>query len=237
MSDIKIQPSATGSATVTLTAPVSNTARTITLPDSTSTLLASDGSAANLTAIPAANITGTLPALSAANLTAIPAANITGTLPAISGANLTGFTDSQMPAGSVLQVVQGTNSYTAQGGSFLQASNSTSWNAVALSAAITPSSTSSKILITVQTNNNRGGHCEYTIYGGGSNLGGSTYGMVRFTGAGSGWDTSVNLIHLHSPSTTSAITYQLYAKAEAGIMYTGGDGDMLSHIILQEIAG
>ena len=38
MSDIKIQPSATGSATVTLTAPVSNTARTITLPDSTSTL-------------------------------------------------------------------------------------------------------------------------------------------------------------------------------------------------------
>ena len=237
MSDIKIQPSGSGTAVVTLTAPTTNTARTITFPDSTSTLLASDGSAANLTAIPAANITGTLPALSAANLTSIPAANITGTLPAISGANLTGFTDSQMPAGSVLQVVQGTNSYTAQGGSFLQASNSTSWNAVALSAAITPSSTSSKILITVQTNNNRGGHCEYTIYGGGSNLGGSTYGMVRFTGAGSGWDTSVNLIHLHSPSTTSAITYQLYAKAEAGTMYTGGDGDMLSHIILQEIAG
>jgi len=35
MSDIKIQPSATGSATVTLTAPATNTARTITLPDST----------------------------------------------------------------------------------------------------------------------------------------------------------------------------------------------------------
>ncbi len=43
MSDIKIQPSATGSATVTLTAPVTNTARTITFPDSTSTLLASEG--------------------------------------------------------------------------------------------------------------------------------------------------------------------------------------------------
>jgi hypothetical protein len=51
MSDIKIQPSATGSATVTLTAPVTNTARTITFPDSTSTLLASDGSGANLTGI------------------------------------------------------------------------------------------------------------------------------------------------------------------------------------------
>ena len=231
MSDIKIQPSGSGTAVVTLTAPTTNTARTITFPDATGTLLNSGST------LDATKLSGNLPAISAANLTAIPAANITGTLPAISGANLTGFTDSQMPAGSVLQVVQGTNSYTAQGGSFLQASNSTSWNAVALSAAITPSSTSSKILITVQTNNNRGGHCEYTIYGGGSNLGGSTYGMVRFTGAGSGWDTSVNLIHLHSPSTTSAITYQLYAKAEAGTMYTGGDGDMLSHIILQEIAG
>jgi hypothetical protein len=38
MSDIKIQPSATGSATVTLTAPVTGTARTVTLPDSTDTL-------------------------------------------------------------------------------------------------------------------------------------------------------------------------------------------------------
>jgi hypothetical protein len=43
MSDIKIQPSATGSATVTLTAPVSNTARTITLPDSTGTLALTTG--------------------------------------------------------------------------------------------------------------------------------------------------------------------------------------------------
>ena len=38
MSDIKIQPSATGSATVTLTAPATGTARTVTLPDSTDTL-------------------------------------------------------------------------------------------------------------------------------------------------------------------------------------------------------
>jgi len=51
MSDIKIQPSATGTATVTLTAPATNTARTITFPDSTSTLLASDGSGASLTGI------------------------------------------------------------------------------------------------------------------------------------------------------------------------------------------
>ena len=38
MSDIKIQPSATGSGTVTITAPTTNTARVITLPDSAGTL-------------------------------------------------------------------------------------------------------------------------------------------------------------------------------------------------------
>ena len=51
MSDIKIQPSATGSATVTLTAPATSTARTVTLPDATGTLLNSDGSGANLSGV------------------------------------------------------------------------------------------------------------------------------------------------------------------------------------------
>lgn len=44
MSDIKIKPSATGSATVTLTAPATGTARTVTLPDGTGSLIADDGS-------------------------------------------------------------------------------------------------------------------------------------------------------------------------------------------------
>ena len=44
MSDIKIQPSATGSATVTLTAPATCTARTVTLPDGTGSLIADNGS-------------------------------------------------------------------------------------------------------------------------------------------------------------------------------------------------
>lgn len=42
MSDIKIQPSATGSGTVTITAPTTNTARVITLPDSAGTLVGVD---------------------------------------------------------------------------------------------------------------------------------------------------------------------------------------------------
>ena len=43
MSDIKIQPSATGSGTVTITAPTTNTARVITLPDGTGTLAFTTG--------------------------------------------------------------------------------------------------------------------------------------------------------------------------------------------------
>ena len=51
MSDIKIQPSATGSGTVTITAPTTNTARVITLPDSTATVATTTDVAARLSSI------------------------------------------------------------------------------------------------------------------------------------------------------------------------------------------
>ena len=89
MAKVKITGHASGTGVLTVTAPNTSSDRTITLPDATGTLLNSDGSAASLTSI--------------------PAANITGTLPAISGANLTGLTSSQMPAGSVIQVVSELN--------------------------------------------------------------------------------------------------------------------------------
>ena len=82
MSDIKIQPSATGSGTVTITAPTTNTARVITLPDSAGTLLDENSS------VPAANLTGT-----------VADARFPATLPAISGANLTGI--ASVPSGVI----------------------------------------------------------------------------------------------------------------------------------------
>ena len=51
MSDIKIQPSATGSGTVTITAPTTNTARVITLPDGTGTIATTTDVAARLPSI------------------------------------------------------------------------------------------------------------------------------------------------------------------------------------------
>jgi hypothetical protein len=80
MSDIKIQPSATGSGTVTITAPTTNTARVITLPDSAGTLLDENSS------VPSANLTGTV---ADARISALTASKLTGDLPAISGVNVT----------------------------------------------------------------------------------------------------------------------------------------------------
>ncbi len=59
MSDIKIQPSATGSATVTLTAPTTGTARTVTLPDSTDTL-AVNSDVTNKLPLAGGTMTGTI---------------------------------------------------------------------------------------------------------------------------------------------------------------------------------
>ena len=80
MSDIKIQPSGSGTAVVTLTAPTTNTARTITFPDATGTLINTGSD------LPAAQLTGTV---ADARISALTASKLTGALPAISGANLT----------------------------------------------------------------------------------------------------------------------------------------------------
>ena len=73
MSKVKIQGHASGSGTLTLGAPNTDSDRTLTLPDTTGTLLDENSS------VPAANITGNI---ASARLTSVPAANVTGTLPA-----------------------------------------------------------------------------------------------------------------------------------------------------------
>ncbi len=141
-----------------------------------------------------------------------------------------------MPTGSVLQVVQGLNTNTLEGG-FLLNTTSSSYVAVPLSATITPSATSSKILILLTTCFYRAGSSSFTIYGGGSNIGDSTHGIQRMTGADANWRGESHSI-LHSPSTTSAITYQLYVRIESGGDLTvGGDGGVRNTITLMEIAG
>ena len=206
MSKVKITGHASGSGTLTLSAPNTSSDRTITLPDATGTLLNSDGSAASLTAI--------------------PAANITGTLPAISGANLTGIT-----TGKVLQVVNAVDASETS-------TTSTSMVDTGLTADITPSATSSKVLVLVGMN--------FGILG---STGGIGSRLMRDStnirsmseksdGHGAGESSSheawIAFDYLDSPNTTSATTYKVQFKTNGQVVYTSIDNNV-STITLIEI--
>ena len=177
------------------------------------------GSGASLTALPAANLTGTLPALTAANLTNIPAANIVGVC--TSGLTKTGG------FGKLLQIVNthvtATSSLSMNGNEFT--------NISVINTSITPSSTSSKILVSMYTmgegtdnDSNFITRVERSISGGATTrLGGvdSSSRLGCFQAVTEGHDSgntgsTTTYIqfsnYLDSPSTTSACTYKLYIR-------------------------
>ena len=176
-----------------------------------------------------------------ADIAALAASKLTGALPAISGASLTGFTDAQMPAGSVLQVVYDNN------GSAGVATTSTTYVtwATAPTAVITPISTSSRIIVFAQIGMqyDATGQIENTIYrttgGTATELsGGSTYGLA-FNGVTSSvgiWQ-EVSINYIDSPNTTSACTYAWYARSEGGQNVTVQHHGAPTNMILMEIAG
>ena len=170
-----------------------------------------------------------------ADIADLAASKLTGALPAISGASLTGIT-----TGKVLQVIQqnyatGVN----QGG--------TSWADTGTTATITPSSTSSKILVivsqpvfnSVDTTANRTSY--FRLY---RDIGSSGSELERkeysFVGSPATYDCSyahaVN--YLDSPSSTAAVTYrtQFYISSQTADVKVN-DGGGSSNITLMEIAG
>jgi len=135
--------------------------------------------------------------------------------------------------GHVLQTVQGSLNSSDNGGFFLTTTSYTFTSAV-LNASITPSSSNSKILITVMCQTYGDGAC--TVYRGGTRLGDSNYGFGRFQYGSNGWKNQ-NYVYLDSPSTTSSVTYTLYGKSTAGgTVYIGGDLSIPNTITLMEIA-
>jgi hypothetical protein len=89
MSKVKIQGNASGTGVLTVTAPNTDTDRTITLPDTTGTLLDENSS------VPAANLTGALPAISGANLTGLASPSITKVTMAYNSDTRTAFSYSR----------------------------------------------------------------------------------------------------------------------------------------------
>ena len=148
---------------------------------------------------------------------------------------LSGMTSASMPSGSVLQVISVTNTEAAQGGYLVQTSSST-FVAAALAVSITPSSTSSKIMVFFNTSVYRTSNSAYlTVYRDSTNIAGAN-GLAAPTGGLTVW-LPVGVQYLDSPNTTSSVQYTLYARSQSGVLYVGGDGDLINSITVMEIKG
>jgi len=146
----------------------------------------------------------------------------------VTGATVTGLT-----TGKVLQVVTATDSTqrTTTSTSYVTASNT-------LTANITPSATSSKVLIMLSTTafNAANAYTYYTIYRDSTNVASNSSQNELSAVYG---DAGVNAVPLHisfldSPNTTSQVTYQAYMKVQSSTGYFNVNGNTGS-IILMEI--
>ena len=129
--------------------------------------------------------------------------------------------------GKVLQVVQGK-------ASIQTSTTSTSYVATGLNVTITPSSTSSKVLILGTTHTNTGANAHTSIF---SLYRNDTTNIGSF-GYQSGTDwQDVGFTMLDTPSTTSATEYEVYFRSNTGDSVTCGPNDISHYIIALEIAG
>ena len=140
--------------------------------------------------------------------------------------------DADLPAGSVLQVVQATTSTKAS-------TTSTGYADTGLTASITPSSSSNKVLVIISNSCYQADATGYLRL-----LRGNHYKDFGYPAGYNGLEeiTYVPIHYLDSPSTTSATTYKMQHKRTGGSgsfhsNYTDGGGTMPSYITLMEIAG
>ena len=142
-----------------------------------------------------------------------------------------------MPAGHILQVVE------SQMGQTGVTTTSNSFVATGHSVTITPSSTSSKILLQIQGGGTylpeSNTMAQVTIYRNSTNIGDSDKGLEsHYTVGSTGFTIAPHAMGvLDSPSTTSAITYQAYMKTDGGtFQYQSNDRGNISFIAM-EVAG
>jgi hypothetical protein len=155
------------------------------------------------------------------------------TLPTTSGTVLTNGTNTNFPAGSVLQVVNTikTNTFTTSSASLVDVTG--------LSVSITPTSASSKILVLVNvrgTSSNgtaNAGDAGIVLVRNSTNIavstGGSFYNwMGQLSGRNIGStavQASASVAFLDSPATTSSITYKIQGLTAGGTLFINRDED------------
>jgi hypothetical protein len=156
------------------------------------------------------------------------------TLPTTSG---TVLTDTSPKAGNVLQVVQG--SYATE-----TSSASSTYADTGLSASITPTSSSNKILVFVSIGGIGKGAVNTSI---GLKLFRGATELVLFTSLAGYTNTATtnyfgtaSVNYLDSPATTSSTTYKVQFNSQNNasnvIINNGGYGGVTSYITLMEIA-
>jgi hypothetical protein len=158
----------------------------------------------------------------------------TGTVTLEAGNTLDTSAGLVTPAGHVIQVVSTKN--------VLQTESSFASETSLMSATITPSSTSSKILVLISANGCaiRSGPTDWKCY----YRRGTTY--INAIGTYIGINTSgpqpvgVSIADIDTPATTSAVTYTVYGNRRSGTgdcIFNYSDGSNASTITLMEIAG
>jgi hypothetical protein len=147
----------------------------------------------------------------------------------------------KLPAGSVIQVVN--NTIQTVGNYF--STSSSSLVSTGASVSITPTSSTNKILLTVNATVDLGannGGIQGTIFRGGTNLGGSSGAImstyyIGVTSAGIA-NSTMSMSFLDSPSTTSSTTYTIYVASSGGAatVIFGTQGRNTISFTAQEIA-
>jgi hypothetical protein len=140
----------------------------------------------------------------------------------------------KLGAGAVLQVVSATD---ATGRSTASTTYVTASNT--LTVSITPSSVSNKVLVFGHSTLNIVGANKLTyltVYRDATNIA-STNGFANQFSADGGEYSSNGFSFLDSPSSTSALTYQVYIKAESGGTAIMNANATTSAITVMEIAG
>jgi hypothetical protein len=120
--------------------------------------------------------------------------------------------------GKVLQVVTATSNTKTD-------VTSTSWATHSKDIAITPSATTSKVLVMYTFSATQSGSSDhaFTIFRDSTNLGHATYGLLAQTSYG-GMGGGRHIATLDSPSTTSEVTYGLYSVPTTTIIAMEIDG-------------
>ena len=144
-----------------------------------------------------------------------------------------GLRSADMPTGSILQMVSDKHSTE-------ESTGATSFTATSISATITPSSTSNKIVAicsdSVYCNTN--GSVALTLYRGSTNLGHSVNGLAYVKDFTARQHFHASFTYVDSPSTTSAVTYTVrYRAQESGHTVYSSVNNVPATLILMEIAG